>query len=49
MQGNIRAAKIRILDGVVFEGRCEMIDRSDSVDIFATPVEDLKQSLKPRE
>jgi cytoskeletal protein CcmA (bactofilin family) len=45
MHGNIKAAKIRILDGVILEGRCEMIERSDSIDIFALPLQDLKQSM----
>lgn len=43
--GNIRAGKIRLLDGVVFEGRCEMIQRSDAIDIFALPVEELRASI----
>lgn len=44
--GNIRTAKLRIADGVVFEGKCEMIKNPDAVDIFATPVEKLKSKVQ---
>ncbi len=43
--GNVRTAKIRIADGVVFEGKCEMIKDPDAVDIFSESVEKLKSSL----
>ena len=36
--GNIRTAKLKIADGVVFEGKCEMITNSDAIDIFAARV-----------
>ncbi|HOV62401.1 MAG TPA: polymer-forming cytoskeletal protein [Spirochaetia bacterium] len=44
--GNIRTAKLRIADGVVFEGKCEMIKDPDSVDIFIAPVEKLKKTVE---
>jgi cytoskeletal protein CcmA (bactofilin family) len=44
--GNIRTSKLRIADGVVFEGKCEMIKNPDAVDIFSTPVEKLKSKVQ---
>lgn len=44
--GNVKTAKLRIADGVVFEGKCEMIRRADAVDVFAFPVEELKGSVQ---
>lgn len=44
--GNIRTAKLRIADGVVFEGKCEMIKDPDAVDIFSSPVEKLKKTIE---
>jgi len=46
--GNIKAEKIRLLDGVLFEGHCEMLRRSDTVDIFALPLQELKVSLEEK-
>ena len=37
--GNIRTAKLNIADGVVFEGKCEMITNPDTVDIFSAKVD----------
>ncbi len=42
--GNIRTAKLNIADGVVFEGKCEMIKNSESIDIFSAKVEQIKQT-----
>ncbi len=36
--GNVRTSKLRIADGVVFEGKCEMIRDPSSFDPFATAV-----------
>jgi cytoskeletal protein CcmA (bactofilin family) len=44
--GDIRTAKLKIADGVVFEGKCEMIKDDDKVDIFSANVHDLKKSVK---
>jgi cytoskeletal protein CcmA (bactofilin family) len=44
--GNIRTAKLNIADGVVFEGKCEMIKAPDSVDIFSAPVEQIKKATQ---
>lgn len=43
--GNVRTAKLKIADGVVFEGKCEMIKDPDSIDIFSGSAEKLKSSL----
>lgn len=34
VRGNVRAAKLRIADGVIFEGRCEMVRNAESFDPF---------------
>jgi cytoskeletal protein CcmA (bactofilin family) len=44
--GNIRTAKLKIADGVVFDGKCEMIRNPNNVDIFSNSVEGLKQSTQ---
>jgi cytoskeletal protein CcmA (bactofilin family) len=45
--GNIRAGRIRIADGVVFEGRCEMLRNSESLDIFSAPLDQLRRQAIP--
>lgn len=44
--GNIRTAKLNIADGVVFEGKCEMIKNPDNLNIFAAPVQELKKNVQ---
>jgi cytoskeletal protein CcmA (bactofilin family) len=44
--GNIRTAKLKIADGVVFDGKCEMIRNPNNIDIFSNSVEGLKQSTQ---
>jgi len=44
--GNIKTSKLRIADGVVFEGKCEMIKDPENVDIFSKPVEKLKSQVQ---
>jgi len=44
--GNIRTAKLKIADGVVFEGKCEMIRNPQAVNIFTGPVEQLKKTAQ---
>jgi cytoskeletal protein CcmA (bactofilin family) len=46
IHGNVRTAKLKIADGVLFEGKCEMIKRGEALDIFAAPVEQLKKSIQ---
>jgi len=35
VRGNVRTAKLRIADGVIFEGRCEMLRSGEEFDPFA--------------
>ena len=44
--GNIKTRVLKIADGVVFEGKCEMIKDSNKVDIFSAPVEELKKTAQ---
>jgi cytoskeletal protein CcmA (bactofilin family) len=44
--GNVRTAKLKIADGVIFEGKCEMIKRSDQVDVFAASIQQLKKTIQ---
>jgi cytoskeletal protein CcmA (bactofilin family) len=44
--GNIRTAKLKIADGVVFEGKCEMIRNPQAVNIFSGPVDQLKKAAQ---
>jgi len=45
LSGNIKTKKLRIADGVSFEGKCEMIKDPDTVDIFSAPVDTLKKTV----
>jgi cytoskeletal protein CcmA (bactofilin family) len=45
--GNIRTAKLKIADGVVFDGKCEMIKNAESINVFSNSVEGLKESAQP--
>jgi cytoskeletal protein CcmA (bactofilin family) len=44
--GNIKTTKLKIADGVVFEGKCEMIKEPDKIDIFSESAEALKKSIE---
>ncbi len=44
--GNVRTAKLKIADGVTFEGKCETIKRSDRIDIFSLPNQELKKMIQ---
>lgn len=44
--GNIKTAKLKIADGVVFDGKCEMIKNPDKIDIFSESADELKKSIK---
>ncbi len=39
IHGNVKTAKLRIADGVLFEGRCEMVRDGESFDPFSSKVE----------
>lgn len=43
--GNVTTSKLKIADGVVFEGEVEMIKQADDVDIFSSSVGKIKSSL----
>ena len=45
--GNVQTAKLKIADGVVFEGKCEMIKDPEKVDIFSDSVPQLKENVQP--
>ncbi len=45
--GNVRAGRVRIADGVVFDGRCEMVRNSESLDVFSAPLEELRRQAAP--
>jgi cytoskeletal protein CcmA (bactofilin family) len=44
--GNIRTAKLKIADGVVFEGKCEMIKNPQAINVFSGPVDQLKKNAQ---
>ena len=44
--GNVRTANLKIADGVVFDGKCEMIRNTDSIDIFSGRVDQIKKSVQ---
>ena len=44
--GNIRTAKLKIDDGVLFEGKCEMIKNVDTINIFTNKLDEIKKTVK---
>lgn len=44
--GNIRTAKLKIADGVVFDGKCEMIKNSAVIDVFSAGVQKIKKATQ---
>ena len=46
VRGDIEAARLRIADGVVFEGKCSMTGVDDQVEIFSRPAEEIKAELQ---
>jgi len=44
--GNVRTAKLRIADGVVFEGKCEMIRNVEGIDVFSSVLKDLRRAIR---
>ncbi len=44
--GNVRTSRLRIADGVVFEGKCEMIKDPNLVDIFSADGEKIKKTVE---
>ena len=44
--GNIKTAKLKIADGVVFEGKCEMIKNPQAVNVFSGTADQLKKNAQ---
>lgn len=44
--GNVTTSRLKIADGVVFEGKCEMIKDPEDVDIFASSASKIKNTLQ---
>jgi len=46
VRGDVTAARLRIADGVLFEGQCNMTGISKDVEIFSRPTEEIKAELQ---
>ena len=46
VHGDITASKLRIADGVLFEGKCKMTNIDKDIEIFHRPVEEIKADLQ---
>ncbi|MDR2480572.1 MAG: polymer-forming cytoskeletal protein [Treponema sp.] len=46
VRGDITAARLRIADGVLFEGQCSMTGVDKEVEIFSRPTEEIKAELQ---
>jgi len=46
VHGDVSAVKLRIADGVLFEGKCKMTNVDKDVDIFHRPLEEIKADLQ---
>lgn len=44
--GDIKTSKLQIVDGVIFEGKCEMIKKDAEIKLFEMTGEKLKNSCK---
>jgi cytoskeletal protein CcmA (bactofilin family) len=44
--GDLSAARLRIADGVLFEGKCKMTNVDKDVEIFHRPIEEIKADLQ---
>jgi len=45
VHGDVNAARLRIADGVLFEGRCKMTNIEKDIEIFHRPTEEIKADL----
>ena len=45
VKGDVTAARLRIADGVLFEGQCSMTNVDKEVEIFSRPSEEIKAEL----
>jgi cytoskeletal protein CcmA (bactofilin family) len=47
IHGDLAAGRLRIADGVLFEGKCSMIDADkEDIEIFARPTQEIKAELR---
>jgi len=46
VQGDVTAAKLRIADGVLFEGKCKMTNIEKDIEIFHRQTEEIKAELQ---
>ena len=46
VHGDVSAARLRIADGVLFEGKCKMTNVDKDVEIFHRPTEEIKADLQ---
>ena len=46
LHGDVSAARLRIADGVLFEGQCSMTGVNKDVEIFSRPTEEIKAELQ---
>ncbi|MCL2007755.1 MAG: polymer-forming cytoskeletal protein [Treponema sp.] len=46
VKGDLTASRLRIADGVLFEGQCSMTGISKDVEIFSRPTEEIKAELQ---
>ncbi|MDR2941055.1 MAG: polymer-forming cytoskeletal protein [Treponema sp.] len=46
VHGDVSAARLRIADGVLFEGKCKMTNVEKDVEIFQRPIEEIKADLQ---
>jgi len=46
VHGDVSASRLRIADGVLFEGKCKMTNVEKDVEIFHRPAEEIKADLQ---
>jgi len=46
INGDVAASRLRIADGVLFDGQCSMTGTEREVEIFSRPIEEIKADLK---
>jgi len=46
VHGDVTAARLRIADGVLFEGKCKMTNIDKDIEIFHRPTEEIKADLQ---
>ncbi|MDR2210178.1 MAG: polymer-forming cytoskeletal protein [Spirochaetaceae bacterium] len=46
VRGDVSASRLRIADGVLFEGQCSMTGTEREVEIFSRPIEEIRSELQ---